>query len=82
MLFTFGKCKCVHLGHGNKDAQYTMSGTVLNTIEKDKDLGLTNSADMNVSEQCGIAEISQEGYLHARKSTKESNQNDTKIQGY
>ena len=31
MLFNFGKCKCLHTGHGNEDAQYTMSGTVLNT---------------------------------------------------
>ena len=29
-LFNFGKCKCLHTGHGNEDAQYTMGGTVLN----------------------------------------------------
>ena len=55
MLFNFGKCKCLHTGHGNEDAQYTMCGTVLNTTVKEKDLGLTISADMKVSEQCGIA---------------------------
>ena len=55
MLFNFGKCKCLHTGHGNDDAQYTMGVTVLNTTLKEKDLGLTISADMNVSEQCGIA---------------------------
>ena len=32
-----------------------MGGTVLNTTLKEKDLGLTISADMKVSEQCGIA---------------------------
>ena len=32
-----------------------MGSTVLNTTIKGKDLGLTTSADMNVSEQCGIA---------------------------
>ena len=32
-----------------------MGDTVLNTTVKEKDLGLTISADMNVSEQCGIA---------------------------
>ena len=32
-----------------------MGSTVLNTTIKEKDLGLTTSADMNVSEQCGIA---------------------------
>ena len=55
MLFYFGKCKCLHIGHGNEDAQYTMGGTVLNTTLKEKDLGLTISADMKVSEPCGIA---------------------------
>ena len=55
MLFNFGKCKCLHTGYGNEDAQYTMGGTVLNTTLKEKDLGLTSIADMKVSEQCGIA---------------------------
>ena len=32
MMFNFGKCKCLHTGHGNEDAQYTMGGTVLNTV--------------------------------------------------
>ena len=55
MLFNFGKCKCLHIGHGNEDAQYTMGGTVQNTTLKEKDLVLTISADMRVAEQCGIA---------------------------
>ena len=55
MLFNFGKCKCLHTGHGNEDAQYTMGDTVLNTTLKEKDLGLTISGDMKVSQQCGIA---------------------------
>ena len=55
MLFYFGKCKCLHTGHGNEDAQYTMGGPVLNTTLKEKDLGLTISADMKVSEKYGIA---------------------------
>ena len=55
MLFNFGKCKCLHTGHGKEDAQYTMGGDVLNTTLKEKDLGLTISADTKVSEQRGIA---------------------------
>ena len=55
MLFNYGKCKCLHSGHGNEYAQYTMGGTVLNTTVKEKDLGLTIIVDMKVSEQCGIA---------------------------
>ena len=41
-----------------EDAQYTMGGTVLNTTAKEKDLGLTISAIMKASEQCGIAACS------------------------
>ena len=39
MLFNFGKCKCLLTGHGNKDAQFTMGDTVLNTTVKENDLG-------------------------------------------
>ena len=55
MLFNYGKCKCLHTGHGNEDAQYTMGDTVLSTTVKEKNLGLTISADIKVSEQCAIA---------------------------
>ena len=55
MLFNFGKCKCLHTGHGNLDINYNMGDTVLGTTAKEKDLGITISADMKVSEQCGIA---------------------------
>ena len=54
MLFNFGKCKCLHTGHGNLDVNYKMGDTVLGTTVKQKDLGVT-SADMKVSEQCAIA---------------------------
>ena len=55
MLLNFGKCKCLHTGHGNLDINYKMGHTVLGTNVKEKDLGVTISADMKVSEQCGIA---------------------------
>ena len=55
MLFNFGKCKCLHTGHRNLNVNYKMGDTVLGTTVKEKDLGVTISADMNVSEQCGIA---------------------------
>ena len=57
MWFSFGKCKCLHIGHRNEDVQYTMHGTILSTSVKDKDLGLTISADTKISEQCGICKI-------------------------
>ena len=36
-LFNFWKCKCLHTGHGNEDAQYTIGGNVLNTTVKQKE---------------------------------------------
>ena len=55
MLFNFGKCKCLHTGHGNLDVNYKMVDTVLCTTLTETDLGITISADIKVSEQCGIA---------------------------
>ena len=55
MLLNFGKCKGLHTGHGNLDINYNMGDTVPCTSVKEQDLGVTISADMKVSEQCGIA---------------------------
>ena len=54
-MLNFGKCKCLHTGHGNLNVNYKMGDTVLGTTVKEKDLGVTISADKKVSEQCGIA---------------------------
>ena len=55
MLYNFGKCKCIHIGYGNMDEEYKMGDAVLGRTSQEKDLGVTFSADMKVSEQCGIA---------------------------
>ena len=55
MLLNFSKCKCLHTGHGNWDVNCKIGDIVLRTTVKEKDLGITISADMKVSEQCGIA---------------------------
>ena len=41
---------CLHTGHGNLDVNYEMGDTVLGTTIKEKDSGVTISADMKVSE--------------------------------
>ena len=41
ILFNFGKCKCLHTGHGNLDKNYNMGDTVLGTTVKEKDLNLS-----------------------------------------
>jgi hypothetical protein len=55
MLFNFGKCKCLHTGHGNEDVRHTMGGRVLSTTITEKDLGVIINADMKVSGQCTMA---------------------------
>ena len=55
MLITFGKCKCIHVGHGNMDEEYKMGDAVLGRTRQEKYLVATFSADMKVSEQRGIA---------------------------
>ena len=54
MLFSFGKCKCLHTGHGNLDINYNIGDIVLGTTVKEQGLGITISADLKVSEQCSI----------------------------
>ena len=51
MLLIFGKCKCIHIRHGNMDKEYKMGDAVLGRTTQEKDLGATFSADMTVSEQ-------------------------------
>ena len=53
MLFNFGTCKCLYTRHRNLDINYNMGD--LGTTVKEKDLGITISADLKVSEECGIA---------------------------
>ena len=45
----------VHIGHGNMNTEYKMRDAVLCRTTKENDLGVTFSADMKGSEQCGIA---------------------------
>ena len=54
MVLFFGKCKCLYTGHGNLGVNYKMGDTVLGTTVKEKDLGVTISAYMKISQQCGI----------------------------
>ena len=55
MLLNFGKYKCLHTGRGNLGVNYKMGDTVVGTSVKENDLGVTISADIKVSEQCGSA---------------------------
>ena len=39
MLLNFGKCKCMHIEHGNMDEEYKMGDAVLDRTTQEKDLG-------------------------------------------
>ena len=41
MIFNFGKYKCIHIGHGSMDEEYTMGGAVLDITTQENDLGVT-----------------------------------------
>ena len=36
MLFNFGKCKCIHIGHGDMDEEYEMGDAVLGRTTQEK----------------------------------------------
>ena len=55
MLFHSGKCNCLHIGPGNTGMNYEMGGTILSKTVKEKDLGVTMNANLNVSVQCRIS---------------------------
>ena len=55
MLFNNDKCKCLHIGQTSAKTTYLMNNTVLFSTEREKDVGVIESSDMKVSEQCGIA---------------------------
>ena len=55
MLFSFGKCKCLHTEPRNTGMNYELGGSILSKTVKEKDLGVSMSANMKVSEQCRIA---------------------------
>ena len=48
-ILNFGKCKCLYTVHGNLDINYNMGDSVIGTTVKEKDLGITISADMKIS---------------------------------
>ena len=55
MLLHFGKCKCIHIGHGHMKEEYKLGDAMLGRTTQEKELGVTFSATMKVSEQCQIA---------------------------
>ena len=49
MSFISKKCKVLHMGHSNGNFNYEMQGEWLETVEREKDLGVIISNDLKVS---------------------------------
>ena len=52
MQFNVGKCKVMHLGRKNKRYKYKMGGTILESVEAEKDLGIWMHSSAKPHTQC------------------------------
>ena len=52
MPFNTEKCKVLHLGKNNACHEYSLNGMVMNTVEKEKDLGIIIDKSLKFSEHC------------------------------
>jgi len=50
LSFNAAKCKCVHFGKDNPKHQYSMDGTPIENVRKEKDLGVIVDEELNFSE--------------------------------
>ena len=55
LRFNAGKCKTMHLGHGNPTVRYQMGDTILGEINDEKDLGVYLTPDLKPSMQSSKA---------------------------
>lgn len=55
MMFNVQKCKVMHVGKNRMDAEYSMNGAILETVEEEKDLGVVLKNNLKVSSQCAQA---------------------------
>lgn len=52
MLFNVDKCRVMHLGYGNKNAEYTMNGRCLQAVTEEVDLGVIVQNDLKCAKHC------------------------------
>jgi len=55
MLFNADKCKVMHVGYNNKQAEYDMNDVKLESVSDEKDLGVIISKDLKWEKQCSEA---------------------------
>jgi len=51
MLFNMDKCKVMHMGYNNLQAEYVTDGSKLESVNEEKDLGVIISEDLKWDKQ-------------------------------
>ena len=52
MLFNVDKCKVMHIGYTNGQANYVMEGNILNVVTEERDLGILVQSNLKWDQQC------------------------------
>jgi len=55
MLFNVDKCKVMHMGYNNRHFDYLMSGSKLESVNEEKDLGVIVIDDLKWEKHCSAA---------------------------
>jgi hypothetical protein len=55
MAFNTKKCKVMHCGRQNQQAEYRMDGHVLERTEEERDIGVIVASNMKLAAQCARA---------------------------
>ena len=55
MLFSVEKCKVMHMGYNNTQAEYAMNDVKLECVTDEKDVGVIVSDDLKSGKQCSEA---------------------------
>ena len=55
MLFNVDKCRVIHMGYSNIQAEYVMNDVKLECVSEEKDLGVIVSDDLKSKKQCSVA---------------------------
>ena len=63
MSFNVQKCKVMHIGRTNPEAEYTMNGVVLGTTDCERDIGVLMSSNLKPTAQCREAARKANGVL-------------------
>ena len=54
-VFNADKYKVLHFGHNNEQVHYVMDGHILESVEKELDLGVIIQRNLQVDKQCAKA---------------------------